>query len=234
MACDWPKELIVMSGRREARCAYCALVLQRGHMTRDHVFPTAWYPETTPPTVQRWTVPSCVACNNQKSQLEAYCLAQLSAGVDVESTAARGIWERAFRSMRIQDAGSDANEREHRNRALQSVMRELVPADQVRPSVSFPAPRTGASGLNLDWARVERLMELFARGCHCYIEQRPLPTDAMVNCYRRAAWQPIPDLVLQLLSQAREYELPRKSVFIARRNRTYHFRFALKIMLLRR
>jgi hypothetical protein len=50
-------------------------------------------------------------------------------------------------------------------------------------------------------------MELFARGCHCYIEQRPLPTDAMVNCYRRAAGQPIPDLVLQLLSQAREYEL---------------------------
>jgi hypothetical protein len=50
------------------RCVHCGNEL--ADETRDHVFPASWYPSTTPPEVQRWTVPSCTKCNGGLGKME--------------------------------------------------------------------------------------------------------------------------------------------------------------------
>jgi hypothetical protein len=48
-------------------CVHCQ---ERPGDTRDYVFPDAWYPTTTPTTVQRWTVPCCRPCNERLHRAE--------------------------------------------------------------------------------------------------------------------------------------------------------------------
>ena len=156
-------------------CAYCGAVIQRP--TKDHVFPRAWYPTTTPPKLKKWTVPSCAACNNAKSRLESYCRRALAACVDTNSVHAKGIWEPAFRGIKP-SAARDEADRGHRQRAFESFQHQIIPArriDSARIAYFSQANSSGRLGLNVNWEMVTRLMTLFVRGCHCYIDGAPLP-----------------------------------------------------------
>jgi hypothetical protein len=158
----------------------------------------------TPSTIQRWTVTCCPECNLRKSQLEGYALPRLSISTDAENPAAKGIWDRALRGLQFQHArGGD--DRQHRLRSFLSLMKDIVPPEQVH--ASFPAASAGESGLKIDWTKIDSLMELFARGCHCYIERRPLPANARVHCYSDLAGKPAPDIAVEVLAEARVREL---------------------------
>jgi hypothetical protein len=50
------------------QCIHCGAAVDE--TTKDHVFPASWYPETTPEEIQRWTAPSCGACNNRLGSIE--------------------------------------------------------------------------------------------------------------------------------------------------------------------
>jgi 5-methylcytosine-specific restriction endonuclease McrA len=53
---------------KTVQCVHCLKPLEK--KTKDHVFPSSWYPETTPANIQRWTVPSCAECNGKFGEME--------------------------------------------------------------------------------------------------------------------------------------------------------------------
>lgn len=186
-------------------CAYCT---QANTGTKDHVFPRSWFPDSTPLDVTKWTVPCCAGCNNEKSRLENYSLQRLAACIDTSSNAATGIWEKVFRGLN-ESAGRDAPDREKRRRAHKAYFREIANAEHIRSSsiVYFSeAALPGRLMLRVKWKKVMNLMEMFARGCHFYLEQETLPTDSEVRCYMPRSYADI-ESVLSLLKQTALYEL---------------------------
>ena len=164
-------------------CAYCGC--HYAHYTKDHVFPGSWYPNTTPPEVNRWTVPSCRPCNHNKSKLENYSRRYLAACVGANSPRAKGIWEGAFRGLSPSVARTETD-RANRKMAFESFQRKIVPAHRVNAAnVAYfsRANLPGNFGLKVDWRNVTQLMILFVRGCHYYLEGEPLPSDARVQCF---------------------------------------------------
>src|SRR5580704_7416825 len=85
------------SAVRSVRCIHCLNFTEEPE--GDHVFPDAWYPDSTPPTVQRWTAPSCPKCNREHGQLEKDLLVRLVLGTNPESDAVSGLAARVFRSF---------------------------------------------------------------------------------------------------------------------------------------
>ena len=68
--------------KSDGRCIHCRETLVE--TTRDHVFPSSWYPETTPDEVQRWTAPSCERCNGHYGRMEVKRLAMKGSSFDME------------------------------------------------------------------------------------------------------------------------------------------------------
>ena len=61
-------QAIIRRPKGDGRCIHCRETLVEA--TKDHVFPSSWYPDTTPDEVQRWTAPSCQRCNVESGRLE--------------------------------------------------------------------------------------------------------------------------------------------------------------------
>ena len=52
----------------KGKCVHCLKVpVDR---TWDHMFPKAWYPDTTAENLEKWQVPSCRECNQRLGKLE--------------------------------------------------------------------------------------------------------------------------------------------------------------------
>ena len=90
---------IVRRPKSDGRCTHCREPLTKS--TKDHVFPSSWYPDTTPEDVQRWTAPSCESCNGHFDELEKDLLVFLACCIDPTKPAAQGLYERARRTMGI-------------------------------------------------------------------------------------------------------------------------------------
>src|SRR4051794_2428264 len=89
----------VMARRRPApgRCIHC--LEYSDNMTWDHIFPQAWYPDSTPPEMEKWDAPSCALCNNEYSKIEERLLMALGLCLDPTEAASAGVGERARRSI---------------------------------------------------------------------------------------------------------------------------------------
>src|SRR5580704_2378724 len=50
------------------KCVHCLKDVDARNS--DHVFPESWYPDSTPPGVEKWQIPSCIRCNSDYGKLE--------------------------------------------------------------------------------------------------------------------------------------------------------------------
>jgi hypothetical protein len=93
-------------------------------LTWDHVFPRAWYPDTTPVNVEKWKMPACRKCNREHGELEEDLLLRLGMCVPRADSKAAGISEKALRSIQPEAA---RNERDRAARAARraAVLREV-------------------------------------------------------------------------------------------------------------
>jgi hypothetical protein len=67
--------------------------------TQDHVFPTSWYPDSTPANVQRWTAPSCRHCNKESGEREQELFIRLALCIDPRKREASGISTKLARTF---------------------------------------------------------------------------------------------------------------------------------------
>lgn len=83
---------------RSGRCIHCLVTSDQ--INNDHIFPKAWYPDDTPASIQRWTVPSCVKCNEKHGSNEQDLLIWLGSCIGRKDARASGIMEKALRSIK--------------------------------------------------------------------------------------------------------------------------------------
>jgi hypothetical protein len=93
----------------------------------DHVFPSSWYPDSTPGNVQRWTVPTCGRCNGDYGEIEKELFVYLALCLDPRKAEASGLAKRALRSFGVDVTGISQEERRHRETLRDKVLQEMRP-----------------------------------------------------------------------------------------------------------
>ena len=158
------------------RCVHCLRLTDS--ITADHVFPSSWYPDTTPATVQRWTVPCCLECNRELGKLERDLLIRLVLCVNPKSEAASGLASKALRSLGLDADGLSEREKAHRARLRDKIRSELMPqADVVGkpgkiPGLGPPEGEVVQWAIPIPWAGLAIVGEKIIRGCEYKLKGR--------------------------------------------------------------
>src|SRR6266699_2709643 len=109
----------------DKRCIHCLQPIRA--KSEDHVFPTSWYPDTTPDTVQRWKVPSCPDCNNRLGKVEKELLIRVGICMGPDVVEASGIPGKVLRTLGVGGAGGSEKERGLRGKTKQRIVGEFIP-----------------------------------------------------------------------------------------------------------
>lgn len=120
---------------RGGRCIHC--LQWKPVVTRDHVFPASWYPESTSADIPRWTVPACKRCNERYGELERDLFLRLAACLDTEDPEFGNLAKRALRSLDPK-AGRNQKDTRARQRRQERFIRDLIPATGVPTEAVFP------------------------------------------------------------------------------------------------
>jgi len=172
--------------KTSGRCVHCLRLTEE--ITDDHVFPHSWYPDSTPATVQRWTVPCCRECNNRLSLLETDLLLRLALCLDPASEAAAGLSSRALRSLGLDTTNLSDSEKEHRKRRKAKLKSELLPLSEIagQPGVIPGLSRQwvgqeGQFAVPIPWAALSIIAEKIARGCEYKLKERYVETPYAIR-----------------------------------------------------
>lgn len=115
--------MVVRRPKSNGRCIHCRRKMEKGSETSDHVFPSSWYPDSTSKKVQRWTAPSCAACNGEFGEKEKQILVRVALCIDPTKPEALGLVKRAYRALGISVTNVDADELKIRRALKQEVFR---------------------------------------------------------------------------------------------------------------
>ena len=145
------------------RCIHCLNEIV-GKVTKDHVFPSSWYPDSTPSEIQRWTAPSCKDCNNKLGEQEKELFLRLAFATDPAKIESSGIAEKAFRSLGIRAGNIGDKEWTIREKERQKIVKEIQ---------NFNGPTIP----------VARISEPFAPGQK--VVPVPIPGNLMLSVYKK-------------------------------------------------
>ena len=158
----------------DGRCIHCRVSLCE--QTEDHVFPKAWYPDSTPQTVNRWTAPSCRRCNKESGEREQELLLYMGLCVDPRKLEAAGIAERVKRSFGIGVKGLSPKETRIREARKNRVLASLKPFSEnqqehiipgLGPHHGFPLKQQIA--LEIPSEAVYEVSKKIVRGCEFWL-----------------------------------------------------------------
>ena len=157
------------------RCVYC--LEHFDDLTWDHVFPNAWYPNTTPPNIEKWKAPSCAPCNAKLGQIEESFLLKLSLCLDRTDPSTVGVVERAIRAIEPV-SGRDQNDIRHREQKRKRTIQELLAGGNLPENGRIPGfdrqpgvPADQQIGLAVPEHDIHRLGEKIVRGFTYYQSQ---------------------------------------------------------------
>jgi hypothetical protein len=86
------------------KCVHCLKEVEVRNS--DHLFPTSWYPDSTPLNLEKWQILSCIPCNSDCGKLESDFLSRVGLCLDPHASASKSVVETALRSMKYQAGGT--------------------------------------------------------------------------------------------------------------------------------
>ena len=120
---------------RPGKCVHCLNdPVERGW---DRVFPASWYPDTTPPNLYKWRVPSCISCNRKLAAIEEVFRQRVVLGLDPSHPASRSVRLPIFRSMTPAEA-TDPRERQIRASRRQEILDDALTGDAIPQGSAYP------------------------------------------------------------------------------------------------
>ncbi|WP_392535430.1 HNH endonuclease [Nostoc sp. C117] len=160
---------------KSGRCVHCLQNVE--DLTRDHIFPFAWYPDNTPENLQRWTIPSCKQCNEEYGRLEEDLLLRLGICIDSEDAKSSGITDKVLRSI-DPDYANDRREKRIRERKREKIKKEIVRWEAI-PTIGFhPNFRVQSNvyyreypSIPISVDKLERLCHKIVRGITYFVDQ---------------------------------------------------------------
>jgi hypothetical protein len=93
------------------KCVHCLKDVEERNS--DHVFPASWYPDSTPPDLEKWQIPSCIPCNSGYGKLENDFLIKVGLCLDPNDLASKSIVETSLRALTAA-AGRNPRDAQHR------------------------------------------------------------------------------------------------------------------------
>lgn len=152
------------------KCVYCLAEIEKGRITKDHVIARAWFPNSTPANTEKWKVPSCSPCNNLYSKLEDDIGLRIALCIDPDDPAARGIWDKARRSIEPSAARNalDRHKRSGRRKKLFGELREVgeLPQHGVIPSFADNWGKGSRLLVTVPATPLNKLVTKWIRGIH--------------------------------------------------------------------
>jgi hypothetical protein len=138
-------------------------------LTWDHVFPAAWYPESTPSNIEKWKIPSCESCNAAHGKSENDLLVRLGLTIEPEDRDTATFNAKALRALTPSAASGarDAAARDAKRRnifeQMASVTARGVPREAVYPGFG-PKPGADMVALPVPRRAIVALTEKIVRG----------------------------------------------------------------------
>lgn len=124
-------------------CVHC--LKEAPERNWDHVFPKSWYPDTTAADMEKWQIPSCVACNDRYGKLERDLIGRLGLALDANNPASAGLAEKALRAINPEAAKSEGDAAARDARA-KKILRETYKGEELKGKNVLP-------GLGERWDR---------------------------------------------------------------------------------
>jgi len=171
----------------------------------DHVFPESWYPDTTPPNLYKWQIPSCVPCNKALGEIEDEFLVLVALCLDPKAPASRSIVEKALRAMNPQAARTPSDRRARASLAQRVLARILtgsdIPSIGIYPTLAGTpeAPSSDRIAVRIPAESFRRVTEKIVRGIF-YLEESKFiehPYKVLFFALDDAGSQPARDLLAQ-------------------------------------
>lgn len=157
----------------KGKCVHCLRVGEE--VTYDHGFPSSWYPDSTPSTVQRWTAPSCRKCNHELGRLEKDMLIRIVLCIDPRKEAVSGLAARVLRSLGLHIGSLSGDEKAYRDRLGARLRAELLPSAEVAAETVIPGLGPYENSLwmvPIPWASLSIITEKIVRVCEHKINGR--------------------------------------------------------------
>jgi hypothetical protein len=135
--------IVLAKNPEKGKCVHC--LKDTVERTWDHVFPTAWYPETTPEKLEKWQIPSCLECNQRLGKLENDLIGRVALTLDAKNPASKGLAEKALRAINPGEARDDGDAAAREARA-KKLLNEMFKGEQIKSKNVVP-------GLGERWGR---------------------------------------------------------------------------------
>lgn len=152
---------------RRGKCVHC--LKDDVQRTWDHVFPKGWYPDSTPPNLEKWQIPACLKCNQRYGKLEDDLFIRLAMCINPTMAQAAGIAEKALRALNPRSA-KNAKDAAHRYKRALKFKRLLKPVAEVPQGSVLPTfpgePESPDAryGIRIPSASLQALVEKISRG----------------------------------------------------------------------
>lgn len=171
----------------KTRCVYCLQSFEE--LTSDHVFPRAWYPDTTPENLEKWQVPACSKCNSRYGKVERDLLQRLGLCLYPGESKSLGISVKAIRSINPSCAKSDKDQH-HRRMRRDKILRELISPEKIPKESIFPnfGPWPSATpdeqiGVPVSHDKLQAFGEKLVRGISYVIDKRYIEVDHKIDIF---------------------------------------------------
>jgi hypothetical protein len=125
------------------KCVHC--LKDPVELTSDHMFPKAWYPDTTPENLEKWQIPACVPCNNRYGKIENDLLGRVALTLDSKNPASTGLAEKALRALNPAAARNEGDAAAREARA-KKILGDMFKGEQIKSANVVP-------GLGERWGR---------------------------------------------------------------------------------
>ncbi|MCK4539746.1 hypothetical protein KAU09_01165 [Candidatus Parcubacteria bacterium] len=109
-------------------CIYCLKYFD--DLTKDHIFPESWYPNSTPNNKEKWVAPACFDCNNKLGKIEEETYKKLAISVTKNDIAASGVSEKASRLYNPNTA-KDKKSKTRKISNIKKIIPDVYPADKI-------------------------------------------------------------------------------------------------------
>ena len=189
--------------KKKGMCVFC--LKKSSGLTREHVFPKAWYSDSTPPNVQRWTVPSCHWCNQQFSKIEDDLLMRLGMCANPSEYASIGIGKRVLDSVNP-NAADTAKEKKARQVKRDKLIKQISPMNEIPANSILPdfpplifGPTDKYKGISIPPKSLKKIGTKIARGITYYFHKTYIDADHEIDV--DFSNSPASDMVKSLIEQ---------------------------------
>lgn len=200
-----------MARPKPGRCVHC--LREAAERNWDHVFPESWYPDTTPPNLSKWKIPSCIPCNSSLGEVEEEFMVLVALCLDPNAPASRSIVEKALRAINP-SAATNLTDQRARTSLARRVLSQLLKGSQIPSAAIYPAlgerwgqPLENRIAVRIPAESFRRITEKIVRGIFFLEDGKFIEPPYKINFFALddAGAQPARELLAQAgVTYARE------------------------------